>query len=137
MKDDAAIIAEIEKICFPSGYWDESSVLASISRTDAVYGIETDGGEAVGYFIGTAGGGEAELLRIAVLPDHRGKGKGKRLLEMFLDRCRECADKIFLEVGENNTAAVKLYQKYGFKMLRVRKNYYRDENALAMVYVKT
>lgn len=74
-----------------------------------------------------------ELVRIAVKNDFRGKKYGS----IFLKELITYFDKdIFLEVRENNVFAVKLYEKTGFKLINIRKEYYKDtgENALVMAY---
>ena len=68
--------------------------------------------------------GEAELLLLAVDPQRRGAGHGRRIL----DRClmvaeRSGAESVFLEVRETNPA-VHLYTKAGFTQYNRRKDYY-------------
>ena len=41
-----------------------------------------------------------------------------------------------LEVRQSNFKAINLYEKCGFKVIYVRKNYYKDENALIMEAIK-
>ena len=37
-----------------------------------------------------------------------------------------------LEVKEDNLKAISLYKKHGFKVIHIRKNYYKDKDALIM-----
>jgi len=68
---------------------------------------------------------ESELLTIAVDPKWRGKGVGKALLDaVFADLMLSPAKKMFLEVDEQNTPAVRLYKKLGFATISSRKGYY-------------
>jgi ribosomal protein S18 acetylase RimI-like enzyme len=71
--------------------------------------------------------GEADLLRIAVDPAHRGGGLGRRLLEACQ---RELAEEglvnLFLEVRAANTAAIALYRACGWKACGLRARYYPD-----------
>jgi ribosomal-protein-alanine acetyltransferase len=77
---------------------------------------------------------ECELLSIVVEPAERGKGLAKTLME----HChRELAErgikKFFLEVRENNSAAIFLYKKLGYEKIAERKKYYADgECAIVM-----
>ncbi len=68
---------------------------------------------------------EAEILTFCVLPEERGNGLGKGLLQAA---CREAVRKgvreIFLEVSKNNWPALSLYQKEGFIPVGERKDYY-------------
>ncbi len=75
-----------------------------------------------------------ELNNIAIHENYRGKGYGKLLLQ-FLIECGKVfkSEKIFLEVKEDNLIAQKLYKKYGFKEIYIRKNYYSDnKDAIVM-----
>ena len=62
----------------------------------------------------------AEILRIAVHPDHRGKGIAKVLIETSLQTfSKENVESVELEVNAANRSAVKLYEKFGFKIKRI------------------
>lgn len=68
---------------------------------------------------------EAELLTIAVEPKWRGKGVGRALMQALLaDLLMSPARKLFLEVDEQNQAAVRLYKGLGFVPLAARQGYY-------------
>ena len=68
---------------------------------------------------------EAELLTIAVDPKWRGKRVGQALLRAFFDDLlRTPARRMFLEVSEENAAAIKLYTREGFTTISTRKGYY-------------
>ena len=126
-------ISKLEQQCFPEGYWSEKAVEETLERSDVLYGMEYGRDKApAGYFIGAASNGEAELYRIAVLPEYRRKGLGKHLMEAFLDSCPKSTNKIFLEVRSKNTAALELYKRYGFKVIHVRKGYYKDDDGVVM-----
>jgi len=75
------------------------------------------------------------LISIAVLEPHRGKGLGSKLLEnTILAAKRHNADSVFLEVRVSNEPAIRLYEKFGFKKVRIIREYYRDgEDAYVMV----
>ena len=68
---------------------------------------------------------EAELLTIAVEPRWRGKGVGRALMQAaFADLMMSPARRMFLEVDEQNHAAIRLYEKLGFSTISSRKGYY-------------
>jgi ribosomal-protein-alanine N-acetyltransferase len=77
---------------------------------------------------------EAEITHIGVHPRARRQGQARRLL----DALKADASKIFLEVSENNTAAIRLYESAGFKAVSRRKLYYETptgyEDALLMTW---
>jgi ribosomal-protein-alanine N-acetyltransferase len=76
--------------------------------------------------------GEAELLRIAVDPAHRGQGLGRTLLEACqLDLAAAGMVDLFLEVRAANAAAIQLYRSCGWQRCGLRPGYYPDgEDAL-------
>jgi ribosomal-protein-alanine N-acetyltransferase len=72
-----------------------------------------------------------DVINIAVDKNYQGKGIGKKLLQYVIDNTE--AEKIMLEVKENNIAAIKLYESMGFKQIHVRPNYYEGNiDALIM-----
>lgn len=90
----------------------------------------------VGYVVITHGGGDAELLNLAVAPTFQRKGIGQCLLEHATQCVAGKADMLFLEVRVSNQKAIELYSKAGFFELGNRKNYYPtvngNEDALLM-----
>lgn len=129
--DYAKGISELEKICFPEDFWSEKAVKEALERSDIVYGADfTKEGEPLGYFLGAVSFDEAELYRIAVLPEFRGKGYGGQIMEKFLNSLPKNTERVFLEVRESNLPAVGLYKKYGFRLISARKNYYGNEDGL-------
>ena len=77
---------------------------------------------------------EAHITLLAIHPDYRRQGLGQlllfNLLEDALARQLEWAT---LEVNENNSNALNLYQKYGFLVAGKRKNYYQPQGDDALV----
>ncbi|MEZ5401435.1 MAG: GNAT family N-acetyltransferase [Bryobacteraceae bacterium] len=81
-------------------------------------------GEARGFAVRReTAPGEHELLNLAVAPEWRGRGVGRRLLEECVSRS---AGEMFLEVRESNSRAIALYESYGFRRTGVRPAYYEN-----------
>lgn len=80
---------------------------------------------------------EAELLTIAVEPRWRGRGVGRALMDaVFADLMLSPARRMFLEVDEQNSAAIRLYEKLGFATVSSRKGYYpRPDGSAATALV--
>ncbi|MBP7002097.1 GNAT family N-acetyltransferase [Amaricoccus sp.] len=87
----------------------------------------------LGFALGRAAAGEAELLTIAVAPEARGRGEGAGLLAGFeAEAARRGAAEAFLEVAEDNAAARALYARAGFAEAGRRPGYYRRARAPAI-----
>lgn len=131
--DDAAFIAAVESVCFES-QWTEHDIRAVIDSTDGVFEID----EGTGYALGRISFDEAELYRIAVLPEKRRAHAGSELLKRFMDSCRDRGvKKIFLEVRSRNVPAVRMYERHGFVRIAERKRYYGDDDALIFMHELT
>ncbi len=122
----------IEKHCF-STPWTKEQIIASNDST--VFFLAKNEEKCVGY-----GGmytvlSEGYVTNIGVLPEHRKKGIGQRLLEALIEYSKENKlSFLSLEVRVSNLAAISLYEKNGFKKIGVRKNFYSNpkEDALIM-----
>lgn len=71
-----------------------------------------------------------DLLNIIVKPEFQNQGIGSILLKYIIDNKQD--KKIMLEVRSKNINAIKLYQKYDFKIINIRKNYYKNDDAIIM-----
>ena len=132
-ENDLPIIQAAEKKCFDDP-WTETMIKGEYARSDFFGLILESDGEFVGYLAATVLFEDGEIPKIAVLPNFRGKGYGKALMEgAFSEFQVRGAERVFLEVREGNIPAVRLYTGCGFETTRLRKRYYADgENALEM-----
>ena len=71
-----------------------------------------------------------ELEYIWVHIEHRKKGIASKLMDIMID---EDVKNITLEVNFKNQGAIKLYEKYGFKIVSVREKYYGNDDAYLMI----
>ena len=67
---------------------------------------------------------EAELLTIAVTPEHQNKGIGRHLMSRWMTEAAQSAESAFLEVAADNGPAVALYRAFGFVTVGRREKYY-------------
>ena len=74
-----------------------------------------------------------DIINIAVDENYQNKGIATELIEFIKNDVEE---KIMLEVRSRNEAAIKTYEKNGFKVINVRKKYYGDDDAIIMEWVK-
>ena len=77
---------------------------------------------------------EVNIMNIVVRKNRRKEGIGSKLLSEIFEIAKQLkAQSITLEVNENNLAAIKLYQKFGFEQVGLRKKYYHNiDNAIIM-----
>jgi ribosomal-protein-alanine N-acetyltransferase len=102
--------------------WSEAEFVALLDDPLAFLLVEGD----AGFLLGRAVAGEAELLTIAVAPEARRLGLGRKLVGRFLYQARlRGAESAFLEVAEDNAAARGLYRASGFTEAGRRRGYYR------------
>lgn len=81
-----------------------------------------------GFLISRQVADEEELLMVAVLPDFQSHGVGFQLLDyMFKTARTNGVSSIFLEMRADNMAQ-KLYAKFGFERIGLRKAYYTGPN---------
>jgi ribosomal-protein-alanine N-acetyltransferase len=70
---------------------------------------------------------KAHIITLDIHADYRRKGLGSQLLTMAEEELKKKGAKsISLEVDIENYPAIKLYEKFGFKKMRILKNYYRS-----------
>jgi [ribosomal protein S18]-alanine N-acetyltransferase len=77
---------------------------------------------------------EAHITLLGIHPEYRQQGLGQLLLLTLLkDAIARQLEWATLEVNEHNLAALDLYQKYGFQVAGIRKNYYQPAGDDALV----
>lgn len=75
----------------------------------------------------------AEIANIVVKEEYRGQNIATKMMEYVINKVTQnkCHN-ITLEVRKSNFKAIQLYQKFGFKEVAIRKNYYNNEDGLLM-----
>ena len=74
-----------------------------------------------------------EIVNFNVLENYQNEHIGSSLLEKLIELgYKKKLKNITLEVRIDNKKAIYLYEKYGFKRVSVRKNYYQGIDALLM-----
>ena len=89
-----------------------------------------------GYLIARKTLDEYEVLSLATDINKRRRGIGTVLLEKLIKMAKqEKIQRILLEVSENNSAAICMYEKVGFKTISKRRNYYNEGERFKDAYV--
>ena len=101
----------------------------------ARYLVAEDAGRIVGFAGAWIVLDEAHVTNIAVLPEYRGKGIGRKLTEALLQYASNLGVVYAtLEVRRSNEVAKRMYQALGFEYVGVRKKYYEDNGEDALIY---
>jgi ribosomal-protein-alanine N-acetyltransferase len=127
-------VMAIERQVYPRP-WSPNLFLSEMAETrNRCYLVARMDKEIVGYGGLIAYGEEAHVTNIAVAPEHQRNKIGMRLLhDLIQDAVAAGAQAVSLEVRVSNYGAQRLYGKFGFRPVGVRKNYYQEVNEDALV----
>jgi len=128
-------IVEIEKVSFPTP-WHKRIFELELGKPRSLHSVCMTDDKVVGYLISWMLYDEIHILNVAVHPEYRRHGIAKKLIDYTIDHfSKKGANTVILEVRTSNIAAINLYEKMGFQVLRTRKRYYTDtgEDALVMM----
>ncbi|MEW6040861.1 MAG: ribosomal protein S18-alanine N-acetyltransferase [Elusimicrobiota bacterium] len=130
---DLPSVLSIEKESFIQP-WSEQSFKKELSiKFSRFFVAENSDGEIAGFAGLWFYSGEGHIVNMAVKEEYRKSGIGKAFIEFLLSFARKNnLNSIFLEVASKNTAAIHLYESYGFKRYATRHNYYPQDNAILM-----
>ena len=132
-KSDLDGVMVIEQVSYPNPWKREHFIQEIHSHTSLPYVAVLDD-LVVGYVCLMSLFEDAQILNIAVTPQHRGHGIARKMMELAVSTARERgAEVLALEVRESNAAAIRMYEDLGFVRYFVRKGYYEGkEDALLM-----
>ncbi|MCC8029446.1 MAG: ribosomal protein S18-alanine N-acetyltransferase [Lachnospiraceae bacterium] len=135
---DIPAVAALEREIF-SEPWGVKGFSDALAQDNTIFltARSPDGGIA-GFAGLYAAADECEITNVAVAEEYRCRGIATGLLAVLLEQARgHGVSRFFLEVRVSNQAAVSLYEKFGFRVLKTRKGFYRmpTEDALLMCCV--
>jgi len=144
-KEDIPVIMYINRVSLPENY-PEWFFEEHLERWGEAFYVAEILGKVVGYVMSRVEFGapyvvegtivkKGHIVSVAVLEAYRRRGIGRRLMEHALRALKEVYDckEVYLEVRVSNIPAIKLYEKLGFRKVRVIPMYYLDgEDAYLM-----
>ncbi len=138
--EDASIrhlarLYEIEMECFDREAFTKQQIARLLTDYNSVSLVAKANGEIIGFIIGTIyperNSLTGHILTIDISPIHRRKGTAHKLLQETEKIFKEKGVKAcHLEVREDNIAALRLYQKFGYKKVAKLKNYYGNVHGI-------
>jgi ribosomal-protein-alanine N-acetyltransferase len=132
---DLDAIQAIEQVSYPAP-WSRAMFVGELTKPTArSLGAVTDDDVLIGYLILSCYVDAWHVMNVAVAPGHRRRGIASALLErLFAETAGDARRGYTLEVRVSNTAAIALYERFGFRPSGVRRGYYTDnrEDALIM-----
>lgn len=128
--EDVDAIAGLEVEAFPDDAWTPEYLQVAIDGkmpTVRILVAVDDAGTIVGHALVSVVYEIAELQRIATATEQRRRGIGGELLAASIELARsEGAERLLLEVREDNVSAIRFYDQAGFVEIDRRERYYRD-----------
>lgn len=130
---DAGELAGLHAQAFAAP-WDAAAI-DDLLRQAGVFGLGVRGPdvETTAFILCRVVADEAEILTLATAPAVRGQGLGRRLVEAAAETAAlRGATRLFLEVADDNAAALALYARTGFIEVGRRRAYYARPGAAAV-----
>ena len=121
--EEAGALAEVHALAFDHP-WSAGEIAELLGGPGAFALVAEDAGP-VAFILCRAIAGEAEILTLAVSPAARRRGVARGLVEAAAGAARIAgAEAMFLEVADDNLAAIGLYETAGFTRAGLRRGYY-------------
>lgn len=131
---DIKSVLRIERDVFNEP-WDRDAFYYLSARKDCLKNVIEKEGEVIGYILGCPEGDSYHLMNVAVKRDSWRKGVASFLINQFLKEIKEEGDfkSCYLEHRISNNAAFELYKSLGFRVINIKKQYYKNgEDAVIM-----
>lgn len=118
-------------------FWTIGVFSEELKNANTHYIVAIENSEILGYGGISIVLDEATLNNIAIRVDKRNQGIASKILEELINLSKflNCSF-ITLEVNICNSPAIKLYEKFGFKILGIRKNYYHGNTDAYIMTLK-
>lgn len=136
---DVPAVTELERACLGRDAWSAALVSEGVlGRLPTIsYLVAEVAGVVVGHAVVSVAGDLAELQRIAVMPAMRRRGVARDLLAearaIAMSGPSGPAERLLLEVREDNAPALAFYSRHGFTELARRPRYYADGAAAVVL----
>ena len=126
--NDLSEVHMLESICDATP-WSVNALGYEIDNKDSILKVAVRAEKIIGYVCIRTLLDITHVMKISVLPEDRRNGIGSALFSEALKQLRlhkPDVTSVTLEVRDSNSAAVELYNNYGFRKTGTRKNYYKN-----------
>jgi len=133
--NDLAQVTAIESLD-PYTPWTENLIRDCLKHEHHYNWALFDAEVLVAYLICQLAVSDMELMMIGVAEKYRRRGYAQQLMETAIADSARLAERMILEVRQDNWPAIQFYEKLGFQQIGQRANYYRsiDNQQDALVY---
>ena len=135
---EAAVIAKMSRDQIEAGLgwsWTPERVTASIKRSNSIVLKASKGSHFLGFGIMSLNPAKANLNLLAIRPEFKRQGIGRRLLESLEEKALVSGiENFYVQVRETNEQALRFYHRFGYEMIDRNREYYKKREAAVILY---
>lgn len=114
--------------------WSRQGFAKALPMENTCFLVAEENNRILGYCGIYMASDEGEIINVAVGRQHQRKGIADALLkELLLTANKKGVSRFFLEVRASNYAAIRLYEKNGFRKQGIRRGFYKEPSEDAYV----
>jgi ribosomal-protein-alanine N-acetyltransferase len=133
---DLPQVIAIERRAFPTP-WSLAMFVLELSKPSGICLAALEEGELVAYLVCSRYDTVWHLMNVAVEPSRQRQGIASALLERLFEQADKPSEQYTLEVRTSNDAAIRLYERFGFRAAGRRRAYYHDNREDALIMWRT
>ena len=133
---DLPQVIAIERRAFPTP-WSLAMFVLELSKPSGICLAALEDDEMVGYLVCSRYDTVWHLMNVAVEPSRQRQGIASQLLVRLFEQADKPREQYTLEVRTSNEAAIRLYERFGFRAAGRRRAYYHDNREDALIMWRT
>ena len=133
---DLPQVIAIERRAFPTP-WSLAMFVLELSKPSGICLAALEDGVMVGYLVCSRYDTVWHLMNVAVEPARQRQGIASALLVRLFEQADRPNEQYTLEVRTSNDAAIRLYERFGFRAAGRRRGYYHDNREDALIMWRT
>jgi ribosomal-protein-alanine N-acetyltransferase len=133
---DLPQVIAIERRAFPTP-WSLAMFVLELSKPSGICLAAVEGRAIIGYLVCSRYDTVWHLMNVAVEPARQRQGIASALLERLFEQADKPSEQYTLEVRTSNEAAIRLYERFGFRAAGRRRAYYHDNREDALIMWRT